>query len=677
MADVEYSVAAILQLTGGDDVKAKLGQVGAASDKAQGSLAKIGQAGARGISLLGEHVNRGIDMLAKYSTAAALAGGAIAGGLAVKGIKTGLIDVNAKLEQASLGFATLFQKFGAAPTFASGLGVAKDLIEGIRQDAKALPGEFGDFVGMAQTLTAPMLNLGKGAQDIRNFTRDAVVSAAALGINFDQAAREAAMLLEGHAGGHNIFGTRLGITASTKVGGKDWHEATAASRYEYLTKLLKTNDDVLKANQNSWSGLTSTLVDSGKRFVGIATQPLFERAKASMKQLLSFTDSHESQLDRIATLVGTKIGVAYDWVEKQAKKIPDHWESAKRHVHELTDALDHGFKKAWPIIEKIGTFLGKELEHPATALKHLAEIKVGAMAAQAAPSLLSGGMQFAKMFAGAGGGAAAAGAGAEGLAGLAGGGGGAAAAATTAGGPVALAALAAAAAVVVAAIDNVGGAYDRLKTTMTDLWTSVSGVIGPVVEKGGFLRDTFGRIGSNIVTVLQIGLYPIILGFKQFALALDLINVLWRGVKAAGEWLWKFFDIGLGGALTAAVDAGKSFLAWLGKIKDWILGLPGISALLKKGDQESDIGLFKGRKDGDPNAPENRAARQGLPGVPQGMLDQGKVHPGTTVDMRGAKVEIKLDVRDQDPDRIVRRVFDAVGRYVARPVTTAATPAGA
>ena len=46
----------------------------------------------------------------------------------------------------------------------------------------------------------------------------------------------------------------------------------------------------------------------------------------------------------------------------------------------------------------------------------------------------------------------------------------------------------------------------------------------------------------------------------------------------------------------------------------------------------------------------------------------------TVVDARGSKFEIKLDVRNDNPDRIVRRVFDGIGRAAARPISSSYGP---
>lgn len=295
--------------------------------------------------------------------------GAVGGAMA---IKTGLVDINANVEQAQIGFATIFNMLGASNSFEGGLGMAKGLIEDIRKDAKDLPGEFGDFVGMAQTLAAPLINAGKGMKEIREYTRQTAIAGAAMGIGFDQASREMAELLEGRAGTHNKLGMRMGITTHTQVkGGTEFNKATADERMALLQELLKKNDAALKAFGNSWGGLTSTLVDNTKQLFGRATLPLFERIKQELARINKAFDSNDG-LGAAADLVGKYLVKGFDFAVDKAAWLARHWKAIAFEVKEfglhLKDALD----KALPIAEKIGGFL----------MNHGGEVATGMMGAR-------------------------------------------------------------------------------------------------------------------------------------------------------------------------------------------------------------------------------------------------------------------------------------------------------
>lgn len=314
-----------------------------------------------------------IDGLAAKAAAlgTALAGaGAIGAALA---IKTGLVDVNAQIEDAQIGFATMFRMLGATDSFDQGLGIAKGLLADIRKDAQDLPGEFQDFVGMAQTLTAPLLNAGKGLKEIRDLTRQTAVAGAAMQIPFDQAAREMAELIEGRAGTHNKLGMRMGITAHTTVaGGAEFNQASTEQRLALLGKLLSKNDEALIAYQKSWKGLTSTAVDSLKQLLGRATSPLFERVKQELVKLNSALGS--TKLEALADRVGVLLVKGFDFAMRGVDWIERHWPAIVESAKDFGARLYEAFEKIRPIVEKIASVIA---EHPGGVVQGLMGARIG------------------------------------------------------------------------------------------------------------------------------------------------------------------------------------------------------------------------------------------------------------------------------------------------------------
>lgn len=658
MADVEYSVAAILQLHGDAQVNSRLAATAGHAQKASSAISDIGRKGAAGLASVGQFIGGAIDKLGLLTIAAGTAGAALVGAAGLGAAKVGLIDVNAKLEDATLGFGTLFNMFGAAPNLSGGLGMAQTLIEQIREDAKSLPGEFSDFVAMSQTLTAPLLNAGKGLTEIRGLTRDTVIAAASLGINFDQASREMAMLMEGHAGGHNILGTRLGITTSTQVAGKEFNKASQGERFDYITEKLKPAQQSLGMFARSWGGLTSTIIDSVKQFLGAATQPLFERLKFSMANLLTWQDKHKDKITQVGAAIGQFLVAGYDRVEKMVLSLPQYLVPAREAVLSIGHALKEGFDAAWPIIQKVIGFLSHELEKPGGAghmLKSLVALRVGAALATQAPSMLNMGLGAGRMLMGAGGAAEGAAAGAAGGLGM---GAGAAAAA------IALPVMA----VATAAIDNTLGSWDRLVETFSGLTVGIGSAFAVLTEKGGLFRDALGLLGSGIVLTLQIAIYPFTLAFEALAVVGKGANEIWSlaktGISLATDALGLFVD-GMGDVATSTNGAIAGMLALVTQMA----GMESFARQLERAARPKDY--YGG--------PSNlTAAEQAFvdSGDGGGKRPIGKTS-STNVDARGSKIEIKLDVRDQDPDRIVRRMFDEIGKRVARPGTSPTAPSGA
>jgi hypothetical protein len=659
---VEYTVAANLVLQGDGSAIAKLDAVGSRADRTSRALSAIGERGAAGMAMLGSAVAGAIDRMASLTVATAKWGAIAAVGGAVAATREGLVNVNAAIEKTQLGFATLFTMFDSAPSFAGGLQMARELIEGIRADAAALPGEFLDFAAMAQTMTAPLTQMHLGIDGIRRVTRETVVTAAALGVNYDQAAREMAMLLEGRAGAHNVLGMRLGIRADTRVEGREWHDASAADRLKFVEHLMGKTTPALDAYTKSWAGLTSTLVDAGKRFLGNATEGLFDRMKGGMLRLLAYTDTHKEQIRQLEISISNRLVSAYDWVEHRIQRIPgyvvwleDHWEIIRLQVYGVGVALENGFSRAWPIVKRVGEFLGQELQHPGRALKELLALRVGAGMLQQAPSLLNLGM---RVFGGGGGTGAVASAGAgasEGGTAVAGAG------AAGAGAAVAVAA-AVVAAVGVAVFDDVGGSAERARSMVAQLGTAVTDAFGPMVREGTFVRDLFGGLGSVVLVNLKIALVPLELALKAVQWALELLNAGWTWFKTSLDSLYESSAV-----VRSGVDGLVAALKWLpdvlGRVWDSVMSF----SVFGGGTLDEDhVGLDKSTvaTPWGPPATTPDAPRE----TPKGTEKPPVFYAP------GAKFEIRLDVRNDNPDRIVRRVFDEIGKVATRPITSPYAP---
>ncbi len=668
---VEYNVVANLTLQGDGSATAKLANVARQADRTHSALSTLGTAAASGMASVGSAVERTIDRMASLTAATVKWGAVLAVGGAIAATKVGLVNVNAELEKTQLGFATMFTMFDAAPNFAAGLSMGKELLAGIRQDAASLPGEFLDFASMAQTVTAPMIQLGKSTDDIRRLTSETVVSAAALGVEFQQAGREMAMLLEGHAGGHNILGLRLGITAHTKAGGKDWNQASGADRLAYVESLMAKTGPALEAYKKSWGGLTSTLTDSLKQFAGAATSPLFERIKGTVGTINTWWEQHPRQVDRVATAIGVRLVGAYDFVGRKVTWVVENFGALEQKAHRAADAFVDGWERAWPIIERIGEFIGDKLSHPMETLKELVALRLGASALQFAPGAYRGlsstnwkggagaasaapiasgaaraslaeaagftkfgehAVSEAGLFAGAGDAAAPTSASLTGLAGSAG------------AASVALIAIVGAVDVLTMDVTQQSAIVATLGTAGQEMWRELKTNVGSLVAE---TSETF----SN----LWVAARPLV----------DLFGVALIGAVDGVVYMLRFLLLPLRG-LAAAVE--------------WVVSkIPGMTEKAKGGS----IAGFASEASDKMAAQADYWAHGPKPvkvdNGPSLYDDKGnflKAPPTTktTVDARGSKFEIKLDVRNDNPDRIVRRVFDGIGRAAARPISSSYGP---
>lgn len=443
-----------------------------------------------------------IRTLGSFATGAfdSVVSGAAKGSVALAGmaavatagaIKTG-ISVNAAVEDSTISFASIFRMFDVTKNFDEGLAPAKDLIAGIRKDAAALPGEFQDFVDMSQTIMPAMLGMGKSVADVRTNVSQLAAAAASVGLKgkqgFAQAAREYAELLEGRAGTHNLLGLKMGITAHSKVGGVDFNKTSGAARYDFVQESLKKAGEALPAFEKSWSGLTSTLADNFKAFLGRATAPLMDRMKVSIDRFSKFFESRSGDAaDRVADA----LVAAYDWAERKTLRIASHWSEIKSAGQSLERSFEKVYGYVSPLVDKIGGLASKAFANPGAALGDALALRAGVgILGGAAPEAMA-----------ASGGAVAAGAGV------------------------------AAAAVGVALIDDVGGSVNRTGTILNGWWTGLLGLFDSAASKGAFLRDALGGIGAVILWGMDVAFTPFRILIGGATLALQGLNAVWDKLK--------------------------------------------------------------------------------------------------------------------------------------------------
>ncbi|MBI2391507.1 MAG: hypothetical protein HYV09_18095 [Deltaproteobacteria bacterium] len=655
MSDVEYTVAAILNLTNEAEAQSALGRVAARADATSSKLKGLGLAASQGLARVGAVVGDTLDHLARLGAGALAAGGAIGGAFAFNEVKTGLVGVNAQLEDSRLAIASTMNLLGGAESFTGGLDLASELIANIRADSAALPGEFGDFVAIAQTLTPDLLNAGKSIAEIRDLTRQTAVAAASVGVGFDQGGREMAQLLEGRAGAHNTFGMRLGINVHTKVAGKDFNEATAGERLGFLSTALAKTNESLPGFERSWKGITSTLGDYRKQVIGIATAPLFDKMKRSMLDVGQYYTDHRGLIHQLANDVGQKLGGAWDHIDAIGRKLPGKaaelhylWFGIRGEVYETAHAMEHAIGGAFHKLQPLARFFAKELETPGKLLKELVALRLGAAAAGALPGVARVAMS------GLGGAAGGAGAGLGGVA----------AGAAAAGPALAVvgAALVGIAAVGTAVYDDAYGSA-KMAAVVAHEANDTIGILGEtfadLAKRGGILRNTLDLTGA---VLLQVG-----------GDSLGGLNVALGGARDAINWvnndLLTFVKVGFGFSDEARIKIDVMKVAIDGMANAIAAAIPPINALtflyraFKSDPDDDDFGVGAGAAlDRSTQATSWLGNTTKMPAVPTGMTNQNtKYATAPVVDARGSKFEIKIDARDQDPDRIIRRMITKIG----------------
>ncbi len=587
MPDVSYKVEIELSTKG--NLSRQLGGFASKAEGLDGLFAKVGGAASK----IGDAFEGAVEKAASLAGTMAKLGGAAA----VGGLVYGVVGINNELEKTQISLAAIYSANGIS-NFAGGMSIAAEQMAKMRRDAAELPGEAKDLFAIYKMASVPGFHAGATADDVRKLSRAAMATGAIMGLPMPQVARETAMLLQGRAGGHNVLGMDLGITAH------GFNEKSPAERLKIVTAELGKFEPAIQAFAHSFEGLSSTFRDNAKLLLGTATAPLFERVKAAFAASNHYLDDHKEKLDGMAHTVGAKLAHGFDYALATIRA----WYPA---VESFAINAEHRVAQIWtkiePTLGKLSEAGKNFLADPASIDKvaHVLELYAALKIGRGALGLV-GGMGGVASLLGAGGGAAAAGAGEGAAAGAAGGG--------FALLGAALLPLGVLAGIVAGAIHVLTDETSRWHDDATVLWDTTKSELSEALQHLGGAWGAIRPLAMGLADAMGTGLLGAIAG------AATGIELLAHGVE------------GLAGALADAAGVVATAHSTIASK----LASMAADAILREADQAI---LFKVKRPVDEHAAKTRAGGGGGGG-------------GTHIQ----KVEIVVTT-NADPSRIARLVY--------------------
>ena len=318
--------------------------------------------------------------------------GEIGIGLAALGVSTGIaavtygvIGLNSNLETTKVSLGAVLNANNQANGIAAGVEKASGWIAQMKKDARDLPGEFEDLLGIEQSSAGTAFNAGMDIPKFEKVASSVMAAAKALSVQTDQAGRELGQLFEGRAGAHNVLGMRLKIDAHQLYEDLDgvkkhFKDLTAEGRVKAIEDAVGKFEPAIKAFGNTYDAQSSTLVDNVKNLIQIGTKELFGRVVADLGDINNWFESNRDTVEQYARQAGHWLVDVHD----KARKIAEEW------IPILKDFGERAYGKfvelwrdAGPIIEGIAKsvkdFLGDKdsVDRMATLLKLYIVAKAG------------------------------------------------------------------------------------------------------------------------------------------------------------------------------------------------------------------------------------------------------------------------------------------------------------
>lgn len=380
MGGTKYYVDVEFRTSG--DAAAGAGKMGAAAEKLKSnfSAAKAEASGmGDGFSAVGTAAAGAFTSAVEKVGALALGMAQIAGAGALGAITYGVTGLNKELETTRVSLAAVLNANGQSTGGIEGaMESASGWIKQMKIDARDLPGEFEDLLGIVQTGAGAAFKMGLDPQRFEKMASSAMAAGKALAVPLDQAGRELAQLMEGRAGAHNVFGTRIGIDAHSTYkdvdgAAKRFNELTKEGRAKVLDEKIGAFQPAIKAFANTYDAQSSTAVDNVKQLLQIGTQELFGRVVNDLRDLNEWMEANRGNLEAWAREIGHDLVSMHDKAralfEEWAPILKQFGENAYKKFGEL-------WKEAEPYVAKIAGYMKEFFKDPESIDKMITLLKL-------------------------------------------------------------------------------------------------------------------------------------------------------------------------------------------------------------------------------------------------------------------------------------------------------------
>lgn len=294
--------------------------------------------------------------------------GAVAG---VGAVTYGVVGLNSELEKTKISLASIFSANGQANGINDGLSLAADTIQKMRRDAAMLPGEFTDLMNIMQTTAIPAFQSGMNVDALREFSSKLMATGVVASMPLDQVAREAAQLMQGRSGAHNVLGMKLMNLSGESA--EQFNKMGAVERLSKMNAELDKYKGSIAVFGTSWEGISSTFKDNVKESLRLATSPLFDHMKDALAGANAWFTANQSAVMSWSQRIGDGLADSFefglakirewgplitDFASGAYEKFRMIWIEARPAVNAFSDAFRRALEDPNGTIDKL-LFLAK------------------------------------------------------------------------------------------------------------------------------------------------------------------------------------------------------------------------------------------------------------------------------------------------------------------------------
>lgn len=222
------------------------------------------------------------------------------------------IKYTSALEGTKIGLSSIMSAVENVP-WEQATKMAGDAFERIKKMSITSPGSAQDMFGIFNGIVGPIRAAGAPLETVYRLTNDTTLAAAALGVDFQQASRDINMMARGTAGVDVKMFSLLKSTGAITEDAEKWNKSlTGAQRVEKLGAALKKFAGSGDEFGNSWAGVMSTfqgLTDELKR---TTFTPIMKAVSGTVGRLNTVMTTHADRIAYSFEFLGTSMVRVWD-----------------------------------------------------------------------------------------------------------------------------------------------------------------------------------------------------------------------------------------------------------------------------------------------------------------------------------------------------------------------------
>ncbi len=281
--------------------------------------------GADELRNLGGTADRVWGTLKKLGTVAI---GAIGFGMA----KKGLVDFNRDIENARVNIAAIARMFGQEGSWGGAMDYATGLFDRYQQAAKVSTATTKEFLDMHLSLAPTFAKYHVAAKAIEEIVQGATVTAPILGEKPETFAMDVKQMLQGTV----TLRDRSAVSLLSMLGiDRETFNQKTKQDVQYAIDVVHkalNNPAIMearKAQESSFAGVTSTLVDSLEIAFGKVGLPLVKEITKEVQRWNDWMTANESTVNRWINTLGQGLKTAFGFVKDVVTYLVDHQDLVK------------------------------------------------------------------------------------------------------------------------------------------------------------------------------------------------------------------------------------------------------------------------------------------------------------------------------------------------------------